>query len=448
MTDEHESEGDTGSSSPATDSRKFAGVVSWLTLAKVMASASGFVTGPLLARALGATGRGDLSAIQVPFLIGPAIIGLGIPVFAYHELPRGRRPEEVLASLGAPLVVLGLLAAAAAVPAADALAGSRETVRTYLTVGFMLMPVMLIGVLLADALAALQRWRAVAATIILPFLPPLFGTVALYVLGDLTLGWAAALTIGGSLLAILPAIPMLVEHPPFAFSWSLARQGIAFGTKAWAGGLAMLVNLRLDQMLMITFVAPRVLGLYAVATTLSGAATLATGALAQPVMARIARGERLLLARAVRMSLLVTVILNGLLALLTPLLLTTLFGPAFAPAVPIALVLLIGAVPYSTGFVLSSALQADGAPLIPSLGELLAVVITVCGLLLLLKPLGGMGAAIVSDVAYSTSFGYQVLRARRRLGVSLGAFLVPTRGDVIGAVRLLPGLSNRVRLAA
>src|SRR3974390_2061690 len=97
-------------------SRRLTSVVALLTAAKVLASASGFITGPLLARALGAGGRGDLAAVQVPFLLAPVIIGLGIPAYAYRELPRGKDPREVLGSLGLPLVLIGILAAMAAVP--------------------------------------------------------------------------------------------------------------------------------------------------------------------------------------------------------------------------------------------------------------------------------------------------------------------------------------------
>ncbi len=54
---------------------------------------------------------------------------------------------------------------------------------------------------------------------------------------------------------------------------------------------------------MITVVSPSQLGLYAVATTLSGASTLAAGALSAPLMTRVAAGETSLMADAVRITL-------------------------------------------------------------------------------------------------------------------------------------------------
>jgi len=72
---------------------RLAGVVAVLTVARVLGSASGFITGPLQARALGAAGRGDLQAILVPLSLAPAVLGFGISGYAFRTLPKGRRPE-------------------------------------------------------------------------------------------------------------------------------------------------------------------------------------------------------------------------------------------------------------------------------------------------------------------------------------------------------------------
>jgi O-antigen/teichoic acid export membrane protein len=424
------------------------GVVAGLTAAKVLGAATGFITGPLLARALGASGRGDLAAITVPLALAPPILGLGIPTFAYRELPRGRPANEVLSSLGLPLVAIGFVAAACAVPIADALAGGRATVRAFLIVGFLAMPLLMVAGLVASSLAALQRWRALIAMTVIPFEVPFVGIVVLYVMGDLTVATAAAVTIAGMLLTVVPGLALPLRGLRRGLKLSLVRSSISFGTKAWVGGLAQLANLRLDQLLMITAVAPRELGLYAVATTLAGAPLLAVGALSPPLMPRIAAGEIDLMPRAVRAALLGTIGLDVALALVTPTLLSVLFGPQFHDAIPMALVLLVANVPYAGAMVLSSALQADGAPLIPSIGEGLALIITVGGLLALLSPLGGIGAAIVSVAAYATSFVFQLVMARRRAGIPIRRFLVPVRADLKWASDLVGSLLARQRMRA
>jgi O-antigen/teichoic acid export membrane protein len=135
------------------------------------------------------------------------------------------------------------------------------------------------------------------------------------------------------------------------------------------------------------------------------------------------------------------------LALLTPAILSLLFGPAFHGAIAMALVLLAASVPYAGASVLSAGLQADGAPLIPTVAEGIALVITVAGLVTLLRPLGGIGAAIVSLAAYSASFLFQLVMARRRTAVPVSVFLVPTRADVRWARDLLRPVTVRLRSA-
>jgi O-antigen/teichoic acid export membrane protein len=236
---------------------------------------------------------------------------------------------------------------------------------------------------------------------------------------------------------------MSVRRPVFRVS--IARAGLGFGLKSWLGGLAQLANVRLDQVVMITVVPPRQLGLYAVATTISGASGPLAGAVSPPLMARIGAGERHLMPQAVRMTVTATVGLNVAVGLVTPILLPLLFGSEFRHATPMAIVLLVASVPLAGAGVLSTALQADGVPLIPSIGEGIALVVTVVGLVVLLPPLQAMGAAIVSLAAYGASFLFDLLMAKRRIGAPLSAFLVPTGADLhwlrSRLIGLIPGLT-------
>lgn len=425
---------------------RLGGVAARLTAVQVLGASSGFITGPLLAHALGASGRGDLAAVIVPFTLASAVLGLGIGTYAYRELPRGRSVGEVIGSLGVPLLILGAIAVVASVPVADALAGGRQTVRAFLIVGFVSMPLVLIGNLLLISLGALELWRRVLAANLTPFMTTFVAIVVLYLAGHLTVATAATATIAGSLLAIVPGLRLLWAGRP-SFRPSITRAAIGFGAKSWVGGLASLTNARLDQLLMITAVAPRVLGLYAVAVTIAGASGLVAGGVSVPLMTRIGAGERYLMSQAVRMVVAASVIVNAALAIVTPFLLSALFGPQFRDAYPMALILFVAQVPLTGAAVLSSALQADGAPLIPTVGEGIAVAITVPGLLVLLGPLGGEGAAVVSLAAYGASFVFQLVMARRRTGVPLSEFLVPTRSDVSWARGRFADLMVTLRIA-
>lgn len=80
--------------------RGIASVAAGLTTAKVIGAASGIITGPLLARSLGPTGRGDLVAITVPLALVPALAGLGISSYAFRARPQGWSTEEVVGRSG------------------------------------------------------------------------------------------------------------------------------------------------------------------------------------------------------------------------------------------------------------------------------------------------------------------------------------------------------------
>jgi O-antigen/teichoic acid export membrane protein len=371
------------------------------------------------------------------------VFSLGITSFAYRTLPRGRKLDEVIGSLGLPLLLLGLLAGAVAIPVADALAGGRQTVQNFLIIGLVATPIALLGMLLSSSLAALERWRAVIAMSVIPFAVPFVAIVALYAIGRLTVATAAAATIIGSWVSVVPGLTLLISARRPVFRPSLAVAGISFGIRGWLGGLAQTANARLDQVLMIAFVPARQLGLYAVAVTISSAWGPVAGAVSPPLMARIGSGERHLMTQAVRMTVMVTVGLGLAVALVTPSLLSLLFGPEFRGAIPMAMVLLVASVPLAGASVLSTALQADGTPLIPTIAEGIALIVTVVGLALLLRPLGGMGAAIVSLAAYSASFLFQLVAASRRIGAPLSAFLVPSRGDVHWLRSRIAGLTLR-----
>jgi O-antigen/teichoic acid export membrane protein len=389
-------------------------VVAGLTATNAIVAAGSLITGPLLAQALGASGRGDLAAILVPLGLLPPVLGLGIPAYIYRELPRGRTPSLILGSLAVPLVAIGVIAALLAAPAAAALAGGREMVRIFLLIGLAAMPVWLVGRLFQPGLASLERWRRVIATTLIPFAVSLVVVGTGYLTGRLTVALAAAAGLVGTLLALAPGVSLLWEGGRPRFDRRVARDGVAFGAKSWVGGIALLLNARLDQFVMISAVSPRELGLYAVAASVAGASNVFTSAVWPPLMTRVGAGHTHLLAPALRATLLATLAINALIALVTPVILPLLFGPAFHEAVAMTLVLLVGNVFTAGCGVLSAGLQGAGMPLVPSAAEGGAVAITAVGLLLLLGPLGGLGAAIVSVCAYGTSFVIQLFVSRRR----------------------------------
>jgi len=420
---------------------RLSSIVARLSFANVLIAAVGFITGQLQARALGPTGRGELAAIIVPVTLAPQILAFALGAYAAREAASGRRSvNELVGSVGLPLLLISAIGMAGALPAADALANGNGTVETYLAIGFLILPIGLLGGLGFAILGGLGRWTLVIASKMIAVCVPFIGIVALYLLDEMSVGRVAALTLAGGVLSVIPAFAVMARAGRPVLRMTVSRASISFGFRSWVGGLAQLANARLDQLLMIPLVSASELGLYAVAVSLAGLSSFLSGALGPPLITRVAGGDTAIVPRALRVTLGAVATMNLALAVVTPLVLPLLFGADFKGAVDQALVLLLAGVPLAGISVLAAALAADGAPGTSSVGEGIALAVTVPGLVLLVPGLGGMGAAIVSLLAYGASFCFQLIAVRRRHGGALRPYLVPYREDIRWARNLLPSL--------
>jgi O-antigen/teichoic acid export membrane protein len=409
---------------------RLGGVIRRLTLAQAATTAFAFITGPLLARALGPEGRGLLAAIVVPLTLAPWLVSFGLGTYAAKETARGRPIGEIVGTVGAVLCAIGAATALAGIPIANVLAGGRSIVATYLRIGFFLMPAILFSGLLVSVANGLQRWRALIVAQVAQPVIVLVGVIALFVSDRLTVESAAILTLASSVAPILPVAHILREARRPRFDPSVAWEGILFGVRAWVGGLGSIANARLDQLLMIRLVSERTLGLYVVATNTVGFSSILTGASASAIFPRVAAGDRALAPRSVRTILLVVGALGVVAAALAVPLLRLLYGSGFTDAAPMVWVLLAANLPLAGATMLGTVLTSSGRPNASAVSEMAALAITVPGLVVLLPLLGGIGAAAVSLIAYSVSFAILLVAASRYFQTPLRLFLLATRSDV------------------
>jgi O-antigen/teichoic acid export membrane protein len=416
-----------------------------LTGVQVFLLVAGLITAPLMARALGADGRGLLAAVAVPLGIGAQALDLGLPLFAINQAAKGVPPSRLFGSLALPTLAVSGVVAFLAAPIADAVTGGRQPVDQYLTIGLALMPIGMLVLLALNIAWGLSKWGVLTLGRLLPPLVVLAGVVTLYAMGELTLETAAALTIVSGLTPIVAIVPILRRVLPPRLDWGLARRSLGFGIRAWFGTLGTLINLRLDQLLMISLVPARELGLYTVAVTVSGLSNVLTSQVVPVLAPRIARGESHLLPQAVRCVFLVVVGSGVAIALGAQLFLVPLFGPDFAGAVPLVWVLLVAWVWQAGLGALSQGLPALNRPGAPSVGQLLSLAITVPGLILLLPVLGAMGAALVSVAAYGTTFAVLLAITTRHLSHDATDYLIPRGSDLAMLVGMAISLIRAVK---
>jgi O-antigen/teichoic acid export membrane protein len=185
---------------------------------------------------------------------------------------------------------------------------------------------------------------------------------------------------------------------------ALGKEIASYGLRGQVGGLITLLNLRLDFAILGAMAGPAVLGAYAVASKYAELLRLPGTALTwvfYPRLAGVGEPEAATVARRmIRPTLLGILVAAVPIALLTSPVMRLLYGEQFGPAVTPARVLLAGMVLAGASGVASAYLYGRGTPGLNSIVLGTGLVITVVLDLLLIPPLGALGAAIASTAAY------------------------------------------------
>lgn len=390
-----------------------------------------FISGPILARALGPEGRGNLAAILLPVTLAPVVFGLGLGTFVTREAARKKSVSVLLGSVGPLVLGLGIVAALLGPSIAALFAGGRDVVHTYVLIGFLLMPLSLLILLLQDFATGLERWSMVVMARVISAIVSTAAVVVLFVLGALTVASTAIVMFAAGMLSVLPTLPLVRELGRPRFRLDVVRESVPFGLKAWVGGIGSVANVRLDQVLMTRLVEPRELGLYVVAFTVSSFfINPVIGALTSGMLPRFASGEPALIARVLRTTVAGVALVSALIALGAPLIIRVVFGDDFADALPMAWLLLVATVPLAGVTVLSTALTSSGYPGFSAGSEFVTLLVTVPCLLLTLSTYGAIAAALISIAAYGAGFAWLLLGARRHLQIGWRALLVIRREDI------------------
>jgi O-antigen/teichoic acid export membrane protein len=422
----------------------FAALVAKLSVVNAVVAVSGLVTGPLLAQALGASGRGTLAAILVPATVAPWVFGFGLGEYVARMAARQANSGEAFGTVGALSLLIGLAGAVAGIPIALFLADGRQVVLVMLLIAFCALPLTLVQQVAGHLAVGLAEFRAVSLSRLMPAVISLAAIPALFVLENLTVTSASIVVFVGGFLAGLPLLPVIARAGRLRLGWTTAKGAFRFGATTWVGTLSSIANARLDQLIMIKLVSERELGLYAVAVTLASFSAIGVGALAVALFPQVARGDFALAMRSTRVTLLLLALLSVLVGLVAPVALPSLFGAEFRHATVMAWILLAAGLPLAGAFVLGSALIAIGHPGAASIGQIAGVVVTGIGLPVFVPLLGGEGAALVTLIAYTLQFILLAGFAHRRYGGRIRDFFIPRREDFAWLRTILSAALRRV----
>lgn len=422
----------------AASAKSFGAHVLLTSGSNILLALFGVLTGALAARLLGPDGRGQLAAIQMWPNFLAAIANLGLPeAIVYFSARSTARSGRYLGSavtltllVSAAFIGLGYVALPLLLPAQSA--AVIHTARWYL----LLLPIQALYLPQHSfrGLSDFTTWNAVR------FMAAL-GWLAVLVFAALS-GHTSPAFIALAYLAILTAIvvPLLVltrrrvagPYRPDVSQW---RPMLRFGLPSVTSGIPRMLNLRLDQMLMAALLPAHTLGLYVVAVTWSNAVTPFPNALANVLFPRTAaqaiqEDRHRVFAKGIRLAVLSTVSVAAVVFVVTPWVLPMLFGAAFAAAIPAALIMVGASAIASVNMVLEEGLRGLGRPVIVLWAELCGLAVTVVALLILLRPLGIVGAALASVCGYSAVLVTLVVASRTLTHYAPMALLRPGWAEI------------------
>jgi O-antigen/teichoic acid export membrane protein len=411
-----------------------------LFAASIVRAAGFFVAALILARGLGPAGRGSVAFVTVAALLTGRIakIGVGEATTVFAAQRPGARPT-LLANLVAfsltTALGLGTLVVAGLYVIEAEPAGNGRTQLALLLAGSVASTLVddcfLVGcgrLRHAAAISASGGWVYVASLTTAALTVGLDVDSALVAWAATHVVWSTALTCVGWRTAGLsrPSLRLLAES-------------VRFGVRAWVGSASLLVNARLDQILVGVIASEVTLGLYAVAVNVGEALLFLPTAIATSLLPTVARerdvtgAERTL--RTFRAAAVLSFASIAGAAAVGGFAIPDVFGAAYSGSVAPFMWLLPGTLGFTALSIFSNSLLALRAPGWSSFGSVAALGAGLALDLALIPSFGASGAAAAASAAFLAGGATAAILYRRRTAFAWSE-IVPTLEDV-GFLRLV-----------
>ncbi len=398
----------------------------------------------VVARVLGADGKGVFSLFQVTVYGITSLAGFGIGQGQmFHALRNPERMRYFVANSYAVAIAEGLVIAVVLLVARRlefvqklSAAGTPTLISAIVAV-----PVLSMLVFQRQYLLAAQAYEASKLNMVLSQVLPLIVYVMLYLRHIYSVPNVIAGFVGSQLLCVVLYHVYIARIAPQdrAFSWSFLKESLSFGMFQYLSDLALFLTSRLDFFLVAWLAGVKGLGLYSVAVALAEITfklPSELGTLLFPAFAgsHISRGQA---AAILRTTVCLSILMALALGVMSGPIVGLLFGPQFSASIPAFRLLLVGAVAWSTIFVTWNHASACGRPWLglPIFG---AVALIDGALDILLIPRYGVaGAGIAAAVSYWIA-AFVFLRVfRQQENWSAFDVLVVRRSDLYSVSRAI-----------
>lgn len=243
------------------------------------------LSAPMLAMALGASGRGQLAAAFAAIQVMGFVAFLGLPRgVAVQDSREASASRQAVVLVGA----LGILSALACFAAAEILSGGDAWVAGAIRIASVVLALTGVYQIGVERLLLTSRLGVYNLSRVFNVILPSLGYIVAFLLGALTLELAFVISLigqlAGSLVGVVSSFGVLArtdaKKTPWRFSLSMWSSTVVDGV-AW----------RMDQVVLAIFASSATLGIYAVASTVANASGGLTQALNTVLYGRFAVSE-------------------------------------------------------------------------------------------------------------------------------------------------------------
>jgi O-antigen/teichoic acid export membrane protein len=401
-------------------------------------------TGVITARLLGPTGRGELGAIMIWFMLPALVATSGLQSALVYQ---ARRDPSKAASIGSASLILGTLSYLASL--AICLAALPSLMHAYEPEIVNLARIGAVAAFMNVCMTLARQYLLGTSQMHLfnvsGFLSPIAYLLLLSILVSahaLTPGSALYAQIAGTALVLVPTAwwatrgCWLKRMQPLLMLRPLARYSLH---AAWID-LATVFYWHIDRLILIGLLAPADFGLYAVAVSFARLIGVLQTAVSSVTLADMTGQPPAVIESYVHRTirLLFWLLIAGCVAgcIGGGLLLRLVYGNSFVEAVPIFRIMLFESSGSCLAQLLIEAFLASGRPKYPAAVQIGYCALLAAAMMLLAPPFGGLGAAVAMLIAMAAKIASLAFGLGR---IGLGwPRLAPCRSDmqlVLGAIR-------------
>jgi O-antigen/teichoic acid export membrane protein len=230
----------------------------------------------------------------------------------------------------------------------------------------------------------------------------------------------------------------------------VSRKMMKYGMGSY--GIDLLGNLILyvDQIILVTLLAPGPFGLYVVAVSLSRMVNVFSASINLVLFPKASSLESkdaaVLALRVFKVSTGIAIVCAVVIMLAAPFVIRLLYGSQFVDSIPVFRLLLLEVVIGGAALVLAQSFMAVGKPFVVTITQAIGVVLVIPLIYILVPIYGPIGAAIALLIPSFIRLIYVIISFQRKFGAGIRSFLL-TGEDMIWVKKALRSRKERVTVS-